>query len=63
MPAPLPVDRENNFTRCLIHGRDNIDDQRPNQLLAHTHGDTRSIPGGVEVLGKLGEVRSSASWH
>ncbi|KWC46448.1 hypothetical protein WL51_29490 [Burkholderia ubonensis] len=59
VPAALPVNRENDFTRRLVHVCDYIDDQRPNQLLAHAHGDAWSIPGGIEVFGELRKVRSS----
>ena len=47
--------------RRLVHVRDNIDDQGPNQLLARAHGDARSIPGSIEILSKLCKVRSRGS--
>jgi hypothetical protein len=55
----LPVNGENDFTRRLVHVCDYIDDQRPNQLLAHAHRDAWSFPGGIEVLGELRKVRRS----
>jgi hypothetical protein len=53
----LPVNRENDLTCRFVHVRNNIDDQDPNQLLAHAHGDTRSIPCFIKVLGKHCKVR------
>jgi len=53
----LPVDRQHDVSSSIVNVCNNIDDERAGQLLTHAHSDTWSVPGCVEILGKLRKVR------
>lgn len=60
MLTALPVNREYDLARRFVHVCNDIDNQHPNQLLAHAHCDTRGIPGNIEVLCELRKVISGS---
>jgi hypothetical protein len=57
MLTAAPMDRQNDFVRCLVNIGDDIGDESTQELLTGARGDARSIPSGIEILGKPNEIR------
>lgn len=57
MLSVLPVYGEFDLPGIIVHGHDDILDQRAQQPLLKTHVDVGSVPRGPELLSQAGKIR------
>ncbi len=56
MLTAAPMDRQNDFARCLVNISDDIGNEGTQELLTGARGDAGGVPSSIQIIGKADKV-------